>query len=75
MKEYVLRILSREKEQPLLEATIIEMGVRADEPEHLIKVLQITGDTLKHLKTPEAVAEMMQDMAHLPTANLKFQRK
>ena len=67
MKEYVLRILSREKERPLLEATIIEMGFRADSPDNVIVGLQGVVDILKHLKTPEAVAEAM--------LNLKFQRK
>jgi hypothetical protein len=68
MKEYVLKIVERDKEHPLAETMLLEFGYSKDTPERFIEAFKQLTELLKVLKTPEKVAEFMRKNASLSCA-------
>jgi hypothetical protein len=74
MLEYVLRVVSREKEHPLVEDMLLEVGLDARDIAATSEALHAFAELLKNRKTPERLVAFLKNNAVLANNHLLVNR-
>ena len=75
MKEYILRIVSRDTDHPLVEKLVLESGFDARNTTAMCEGLHAFADLIRNRKTPERLVRFIEKNSFLANNELLLKGK